>query len=125
MADARVAESNVTQHEAALSITESQISDLGDYLPKNAGILSKSATYEVAAADNCKIIECSGTFTVTFPDGLDSGFQVTISNVGSGTITLAAATTLQGEGTQLATQYTGAVVYHRGSNVWLAMGKLT
>lgn len=30
-ADARVAESNVTQHQAALSITESQISDLGTY----------------------------------------------------------------------------------------------
>ena len=31
-ADARIAESNVTQHQAALSITESQISDLGTYL---------------------------------------------------------------------------------------------
>jgi hypothetical protein len=31
LADARVAESNVTQHEAALTITESQISDLGTY----------------------------------------------------------------------------------------------
>lgn len=31
-ADARIAESNVTQHEAALSITESQISDLGSYI---------------------------------------------------------------------------------------------
>lgn len=30
-ADARIAESNVTQHQAALSITESQISDLGTY----------------------------------------------------------------------------------------------
>lgn len=31
-ADARIAQSNVTQHEGALSITESQISDLGTYL---------------------------------------------------------------------------------------------
>ena len=31
-ADARIAESNVTQHQAALSVTESQISDLGTYL---------------------------------------------------------------------------------------------
>lgn len=30
-ADARIAETNVTQHEAALTITESQISDLGTY----------------------------------------------------------------------------------------------
>jgi hypothetical protein len=94
-------------------------------LPQDTLILSKSATYEVAAGDAGKTIECSGTFTVTFPNGLDTGFQVTIVNVGAGVITLSAATTLQGVGTQLATQYTGAVVYHRGSNVWLAMGKLT
>jgi len=31
IADARVAQSNVTQHQAALAITESQISDLGSY----------------------------------------------------------------------------------------------
>lgn len=31
-ADARIAQSNVTQHEASLTITESQISDLGNYL---------------------------------------------------------------------------------------------
>lgn len=31
-ADARIAESSVTQHEAALTVTESQISDLGTYL---------------------------------------------------------------------------------------------
>lgn len=31
-ADARIAASNVTQHEAALTVTESQISDLGSYL---------------------------------------------------------------------------------------------
>lgn len=33
LADARIAESNVTQHQAAISITESQISDLGSYAP--------------------------------------------------------------------------------------------
>lgn len=32
LADARVAESNVTQHEAAVTILEAQISDLGTYL---------------------------------------------------------------------------------------------
>lgn len=37
MADARIAESSVTQHEAALSITESQISDLGAYLTSVEG----------------------------------------------------------------------------------------
>lgn len=35
-ADARIAQSNVTQHQAALTITESQISDLGSYVSKTA-----------------------------------------------------------------------------------------
>lgn len=35
-ADARIAQSNVTQHEGALSITESQISDLDSYVSKTA-----------------------------------------------------------------------------------------
>ena len=35
-ADARIAESNVTQHEGALSITESQITDLDSYVSKTA-----------------------------------------------------------------------------------------
>jgi hypothetical protein len=34
--DARIAQSNVTQHQAALSITESQISDLDSYVSKTA-----------------------------------------------------------------------------------------
>ncbi|MBO0323453.1 hypothetical protein J0X14_14185 [Muricauda sp. CAU 1633] len=33
LADGRVQETNVTQHEAAISITKSQISDLGTYIP--------------------------------------------------------------------------------------------
>lgn len=37
-ADALVAASNVTQHQAALTITESQISDLGSYLTTSAGL---------------------------------------------------------------------------------------
>lgn len=36
-ADARIAQTNVTQHQAALSITESQISDLGAYITDVTG----------------------------------------------------------------------------------------
>jgi hypothetical protein len=97
-----------------------------DALPEDAQILSKSAGYELAAGDEGKIIECNGTFSITCPDGLDSGFQVVIVNVGSGTITVAAATTLQSKGsaTQLTEQYAATVVYHRGSNVWLLFGDI-
>ena len=56
-----------------------------------------------------------------------TGMKVDIVNVGTGTITLAASTTLQSKNskTKLETQYGGASVYHRGSNVWLAVGDLT
>jgi hypothetical protein len=38
--DEDVAQSNVTQHQAALSITESQISNLGSYLPLGGGTMT-------------------------------------------------------------------------------------
>lgn len=48
LADARVAESSVTQHEAALAILEAQITDLQNYLLDNAQI----TTLEVGHASN-------------------------------------------------------------------------
>ncbi len=97
-----------------------------EYLPLDGAILSKSTAYELAAGDEGKIIECNGTFTVTLPDGLDTGFQAAIINVGSGTITLAAATTLQSKdaAVTLPNQYGAATIYNRGSDVWLAFGDL-
>jgi len=44
-ADARIAQSNVTQHQAALSITESQISDLQGYLLSETNDLTASVTW--------------------------------------------------------------------------------
>jgi hypothetical protein len=44
-ADARIAQSNVTQHQAALSITESQISDLQAYLTAETNDLSTAVTW--------------------------------------------------------------------------------
>lgn len=49
--DARVAESNVTQHEGALTITESQISDLGTYL-ESVSVGGLSDTTIDTPADN-------------------------------------------------------------------------
>lgn len=100
--------------------------NLTDKVDKAAGLVQISAAYTVQESDRAKTIEADGTFTITFPDGLEAGFQVVIVNVGTGVITLAAATTLQSANSAvtLATQYQGCVVYHRGSNVWLAMGGL-
>ncbi len=91
----------------------------------NKTIISINTTTTLNATHAGKIIECNGTFTLTLPNSMNTGMQVDIVNIGTGTITLAASTTLQSSGTKLVTQYTGASVYHRGSNIWLAVGRLT
>ena len=50
-----------------------------------------------------------------------------LGEVGTGTISLSATTTLQSKNaaTDLANQYGAATVYHRGSNVWIAIGDLS
>lgn len=72
-------------------------------------------------------IECNGTFTVTLPNSMVTGMKVTLINVGTGIITIAASTTLQtkNSNTKLASRYGGASAYHRGSNIWIAVGDLT
>ena len=64
--DANITQSSVTQHQAALSITESQISDLGSYITATSSdtLTNKTINFE----DNTAIIE----------------FAVTVSNPGSG-----------------------------------------
>lgn len=96
-------------------------------LPEDAAINAQSSAYELVAGDAGKIVECDGTFTVTLPDGLDTGFQCSIVNVGSGVVTLAAEGILQSRdgAVTLASQYGAAVVYHRGAGVWLAIGDLS
>jgi uncharacterized delta-60 repeat protein len=91
----------------------------------NASIASLNANTTLDSTYNGKTIECEGTITITLPDGMPTGYRVDIINVGTGTITIAATTTLQGEGDLLETRYTGASAYHRGSNVWIIVGKLT
>ncbi len=121
-----VAESGATAR-TSLGLGTIATAAAADYMLIDAQILPKSTTYQLAAGDAGKIIECNGTFTVTAPDGLDTGFQVALVNVGSGIITVAAATTLQAKGAAytLANQYGMATLYHRGSNVWLLAGDLT
>jgi len=97
------------------------------YFDQNNIIVSASTTLLIDETHIGKIIECNGTFTVTFPNSLVSGAKIDVVNVGTGIITLAASTTLQTKSsyTKLASQYGGASVYHRGSNIWLAVGDLT
>lgn len=62
MADARIAESNVTQHEAALTITEAQISDLGSYLTDITGqAIGSLANVTISAIASGEILKWNGT----------------------------------------------------------------
>lgn len=69
-ADARIAASNVTQHQAALSITESQISDLGSYItaPRTVtaggNTLASGETLAFTAGSNVTISESGGAVTI-------------------------------------------------------------
>lgn len=55
LADARVAASNVTQHQATLSITESQISDLGTYLTAEADTLDSVTDRGATTTNNVTV----------------------------------------------------------------------
>lgn len=70
-----------------------------------AGSVSKSGTYSVVAADRGKIIECTGTWTLTLPDAsaVGNGFAVVVANVGGGNITLDpyASQTIDGQPTKI------------------------
>lgn len=80
-ADARIAESNVTQHQAALSITESQISDLGNYAGLGANIFTGTQDFngqQVEGMRNKVVTGVSGTLTMADHSG---NILVTSGNV--------------------------------------------
>ena len=71
-ADSRIAESNVTQHETALSITESQITDLSDFqdlsfetVNKNLDASNATFTYTNGTLTSLQYTVSSGTITKT------------------------------------------------------------
>ena len=74
-ADARISESSVTQHQAALSITESQISDLGSYItaPRTVtaggNTLASGETLAFTAGSNVTITESGGAVTIASAAG--------------------------------------------------------
>ena len=92
---------------------------------KSPFINSVSVSRSLTSNDKNAILECTGNITITLPDGLNTGFQCVIVNVGTGTITISASTTLNAKATLLESQWGGCTVYHRGSNAWVAMGDLT
>ena len=116
-----VSESDVTQHQAALSITESQISDLGNYIeniaddttPQLGGSLDgqgnevtdiarsintqTGTSYTLVAGDATKYLRFTNAsaVTVTVPENSSVAFaigtEICIRQVGAGKVTLAGA----------------------------------
>lgn len=83
MADARIAESNVTQHEAAITVLEAQISDLQAYLLDNSQI----TTLEVGHATDTTLgrksagnLSVEGDAVLSHESGTYSSAKVHFSN---------------------------------------------
>ena len=71
--DANVPESAVTQHEAALTVTESQISDLGTYLTSNQTItLTGDATGSGTTSITVTVLDDSHNHVIANVDGLQA-----------------------------------------------------
>lgn len=87
---------------------------------------TQTGNYTVQASDSGSkiLMNNSSAATVTLPNGLDTGFQVVISRIGGGIVTISASGTLNSQGTQLDLQHTGCVATHTGSNNWLVEGRL-
>lgn len=91
--DARISESSVTQHEGALTITESQISDLQNYLlawVAPAFRNESSTSYTMVVGDRNKVIRFTGNNpAVTIPTGtFTAGDVFYIRQAGTGTLVL-------------------------------------
>lgn len=86
-----------------------------------------ASTYTILATDAGKIVPITAACTVTVPPSFDTGFSCEVFNESSGTVTFTAGSgvTIRSEALNLATQYTGASLVHKGSNVWYIVGKLT
>jgi hypothetical protein len=97
------------------------------YAPKHPTISGVTANATLSATHDGYILQVNGAYTITLPNSMVAGYQVTIINIGTSTVTLAASTTLNSKNTakKLATQYGAATAYHSGSNVWYAFGDLT
>jgi hypothetical protein len=71
MADARIAQTNVTQHQAALSLTASQVSDFDTEVSNNTSVAANTA--KVSNATHTGEVTGSTALTIANRTGLDAG----------------------------------------------------
>jgi hypothetical protein len=79
----------------------------------------------LASTDEGKVLEVTGTVTLTIPNSLATGFQCAIVRIdASNATTIAAEGTLRSIGTVLGEQYAGCAVYKSGASTSYAFGYL-
>jgi len=71
--DANITQTSVTQHQAALSITESQISDLQSYLTSIAANSVGVSELNLTDGTNGQVLTTNGAGTISFQDAASSG----------------------------------------------------
>ena len=117
-ANARISSGSVTQHEGDLSITESQISDLGTYATLASPVFTGTPTAPTQAGGN----NTTRLATTAFVQGELAGFATTASPAFTGTPTAPTATTGTST-TQIATtQFVAASVAAAGGGDVLKAG---
>lgn len=138
--DSSIPEAAVTEHQAALSITESQVSDLGAYatsaeltavddaaLQRTSDVTVDATTSRTLATTDEGddiVFSSASAVTVTVPGTLAVGFQCSISQVGAGTVTLTSADNLNGAGSDVAlpAQWTTVWLMQYSEGNWLVSG---
>jgi hypothetical protein len=107
-ADARIAASNVTQHQAALAIDTDQLTT--DYTNADT---STSFTVGDGHAESIRRFTSSSAITVTLPNSIPTNWAVGDSMVfirgGTGTVTFSSAGTIRSPGTSTITAQNGKV----------------
>lgn len=114
--------------------TEAKASDMNqietnidnDLVAKDLVFETKNSAYTIQESDNCKVIHVTGNTTITLPNGLSQGFNCSIINDGTDTVTIVASTTLRSkeDANTITSQYSAATVYHAGSDIWYLYGDL-
>jgi len=115
---------SITGNTANISTLSATTETKGD---RTLTIVSVTGATSLVEDDNGKMFEANGTFSITVPDGLTTGWNCSITNVGTGVITIAGGATIQSRDSlvTLANQFGGATLYHRGSNNIALIGDLT
>jgi hypothetical protein len=100
--------------------------ELDDKLEATLNLNIQTGNYTIQTSDTATkiLMNNSGSATVTLPNGFPTGFQVIISRINTGLVTISASGTLLSQGTQLDLENTGCVATHLGSNEWLVEGRL-